>query len=329
MPLLTNDSTNGEKKIIIYSNMREKIINLTKQLELFLNTDNKLYLADVISIHGQLSHEEKASYLKMFMGDAIPFEFADIRILLATSGVANAGIDCSEVYSAIRIEFPPSIMDICQEKGRVGRVPSPSPDIYSYKICFDIDSFVLLLKRTLNPDEKMSMEYRRSMIHDHMLVAKLFCTVDSCFNEMFETSLANPSVRINEDDVGERNRCGICPGCRGEIADMYNPIVLEGAQQILFSAVTKKPQYTVKEFVAFVWDVPRFSAVLFRRNRQRQNVRKREIRLFMFQLIAWEMLIPIFDKESNQVSFKAAVSSEESAMYMFQIEKNWDKIPKL
>ena len=105
------------------------------------------------------------------------------------SGVANAGIDCSEIYTAMRIEIPPSIMDICQEKGRVGRVPSPSPEVYSYMICFDIDSFILLLKRTLNPEQKMSTEYRRSMIDDHIAVAELFCSVNCCFNEVFETAL--------------------------------------------------------------------------------------------------------------------------------------------
>ena len=329
MPLLIAGSTDAKKKIIIYSNMREKIINMTKQLELFLNIDDKLYLADAISIHGQLSHEEKVVYLKMFMGDALPFESADsIRILLATSGVVNAGIDCSEVYTAIRIEFPPSIMDFCQEKGRVGRVPSPSSDEYSYMICFDIDSFILLLKRTLNPEQTMSTEYRRSMINDHITVAKLLCSVNCCFNEVFETAPANPSVRIDPDQVRESNRCQICPGCRGEITDMYNMIVIEGSQEILFSAITTKPQYAVKEFVDYIWDVPHFSAFLFCPNRQRQNVRKRELQLFMFQLIAWEMLIPIFDKETKQISFKATVSSNESAMYTFQIEKSWDKIPK-
>ena len=77
------------------------------------------------------------------MGDENQIHDADIRILLATSGVANAGINCNEIFSAVRIEFPPSIMDICQEKGRVGRVPSASPDVYSYVICYDIESFIL------------------------------------------------------------------------------------------------------------------------------------------------------------------------------------------
>ena len=102
---------------------------------------------------------------------------------------------------------------------------------------------------------------------------------------------------------------------------MCNPIVIAGAQAILFSAVTKKPQYTVKEFVDYIWDVPNFSL-------ERQNVRKRKLQLFMFQLIAWEMLIPIFDKETKQITFKASVTSNESAMYTFQIKNSWDKIPK-
>ena len=331
MPLLIAGCTDASKKIIIYySNMREKIINMTKQLELFLNIDDKLYLTDAISIHGQLPHEEKVVYLKMFMGDKLPFKSADICIILVMSGVANAGINSSEIYTAIRIEFPPSIMDICQEKGCVGCVPSPSPEVYSYMICFDIDSFVLLLKRILNPEQTMSTEYRRSMINDHIAVAKLFCSVHCCFNKVFETTLAKPSVRIDPDTVGERHRCKICPGCRGEIADMYNPIFIKGSQEILFSAVTKKPQYMVKEFVDYIWDVPaHFSSVLFRRNRQRQNVRKCKLQLFMFQLIAWDMLIPMFDKDTKQITFRASVLSNESVMYTFQIKKSWDKVHSL
>ena len=89
--------------------MREKTLNMAKRFEQFLNTDDRLYLTDAISIHdGQLAHEEKALFLKLFMvGDAHPIQEADIRILLATSGVANAGIDCSEINSAgVRNEFP-------------------------------------------------------------------------------------------------------------------------------------------------------------------------------------------------------------------------------
>jgi hypothetical protein len=167
------------------------------------------------------------------------------------------------------------------------------------------------------------------MVKDHLEVAKLFCSVNSCFNEKFETALANPGIRIGPDELGDGNRCGICPACRRELASLFQPIALDGAQAILFSAVNTKPQFTVKEFVDYIWLIPHFSNVLFRRNRQKQNVRKKEIHLFMFQLIAWEMLVPIFDKEKKAILFKAAISPNESAMYSFQIEANWENIPQL
>ena len=162
------------------------------------------------------------------------------------------------------------------------------------------------------------------MIDDHMAVAKLFCSLNSCFNELFETSLVNPSVRIDPDEVGERNRCNICPGCRGEIATMFNPVDLkEGTQANLFSAFANKPQYNVKEFVDYIWDMPSFSLHLFRCNRQRKNVRKRELKLFMFQLIAWGILVPIYHEESNTIVFKASSISEgEASMYNFQVDKS-------
>lgn len=83
---------------------------MANRFEQFLNTDDNLYLTDAISINGQLYHEEKALFLKLFMGDKNPMQEVDIQILLAMSGVVNAGIDCSsEIYSAVRLELSPSI----------------------------------------------------------------------------------------------------------------------------------------------------------------------------------------------------------------------------
>ena len=124
--LLKQGSADKPKKAIIYSNMRDKIIDIGKKLGGFLNSDDHFYNIDYMVIHGQLSQEEKAGYLKRFM-ETSPTR--DMRVLLATSGVTNAGIDSNEIHTAIRVVFPPSIQDICQEKGRVGRVPDASPAI--------------------------------------------------------------------------------------------------------------------------------------------------------------------------------------------------------
>ena len=132
--LLKGATRDEPKKAIIYSNMRNKIITLRSKLGGFLNADVDLYKIDYIVIHGQLSQEEKAGYLKHFMADRND-RIHDIRVLLATSGVANVGINSKEIHTAICVKFPPSIQDTCQEKGRVGQVPNTSPQTYSYQMC--------------------------------------------------------------------------------------------------------------------------------------------------------------------------------------------------
>ena len=88
--------------------MHNKIIMLGSKLGEFLNADSDLYKIDYIVIHGQLSQEEKAGYLKFFMADSND-RIHDICVLLATSGVANVGINSKEIHTAICVEFPPSI----------------------------------------------------------------------------------------------------------------------------------------------------------------------------------------------------------------------------
>ena len=65
--LLKQGSADKPKKAIIYSNMQDKIIDIGKKLGGFLNTDDHFYKIDYMVIHGQLSQEEKAGYLKRFM----------------------------------------------------------------------------------------------------------------------------------------------------------------------------------------------------------------------------------------------------------------------
>jgi hypothetical protein len=69
------------------------------------------------------------------------------RFLFATSGVANAGLDCAAVRSVLRDGFPPSLQDLIQEMGRCGRWDGalPSTDTYTIVVCFE--SLVSLLFR--------------------------------------------------------------------------------------------------------------------------------------------------------------------------------------
>ena len=99
--LLKRVTPSAPKKAIIYSNMRQKVE--------YLNADNELYKIDYVLIHGQLSHQEKAVYLKRFMSNSTNRR-GDIHVSLETSGVANVGINNKEIHTAIRVEFSaPSI----------------------------------------------------------------------------------------------------------------------------------------------------------------------------------------------------------------------------
>ena len=50
-------------------------------------------------------------------------------MLCATSGVRNTGIDSNEIRAVYRVDFPPSVTDVSQERRRAGRRDDASPRI--------------------------------------------------------------------------------------------------------------------------------------------------------------------------------------------------------
>ena len=93
-------------KMIIYSNMRDKIVQLGKKVEEYLDTDSETFLIDVIILHGHLTRTQKASYLDLFVSNTITHDH-DVWILCCdTSGVANVGIDSKDVYCACNVHIP-------------------------------------------------------------------------------------------------------------------------------------------------------------------------------------------------------------------------------
>jgi len=58
-------------KILIYSNMRDKTIEVGKKVEEYLETDDETFLIDVMTLHGRQTRTQKASYLDLFVSDKI------------------------------------------------------------------------------------------------------------------------------------------------------------------------------------------------------------------------------------------------------------------
>ena len=121
-------------KFIVYSNVRTRIKDVQTGMCDFFDKDDDLFLNDIMCIHGQLSKEEKASYTQLFLNPEHE-EDQKIKVLCATSGVGNVGIDSPDIRAVFRLEFPPSLMDLSQEKGRAGRRVVPDPANFSKRKC--------------------------------------------------------------------------------------------------------------------------------------------------------------------------------------------------
>ena len=199
-------------KVIVYSNRRVRIWNFAEKLEKLLDGDDNCKKVDVLTLVGTITKEEKAAYIRMFVnGSSNPNSTLDMRVLCATSSVGNAGIDSPDVRAVYRIDFPPSVLDFVQEKGRAGRRPGALAQDYSYHVCISLESFIFLFKRILNPDEDINDEsYRSRQVHDLVQVAKLLTSkAGTCYSCAFEKIMGNPSstdVPLNQ--CGNNHRVG-------------------------------------------------------------------------------------------------------------------------
>ena len=104
-------------KVIVYSNTRERILNFAESIKKKMNADKVLKEIDVISLVGTLTKDKKVELLRLFVNRSKKHPEMQLRLLRATSGVGNAGIDCPDVRAVYRTDFPPSILDLAQEKG--------------------------------------------------------------------------------------------------------------------------------------------------------------------------------------------------------------------
>jgi len=140
---------------------------------------------------GTLLREQKFYHIRVFTRsnadhyDELEFATEDKRpfnpqILVATSGAANAGIDDPEVYGVTRMDFPPSLLDVQQEKGRAGRRPFANSDSDWYLLCLSLESLVVLIQRLHNTPGSKEASYFKAQdesIRDGilLLVLPLYC----------------------------------------------------------------------------------------------------------------------------------------------------------
>ena len=119
---ITTNNGLGDK-VIIYANTAKSIVNFAAKLGGILDKDVVLTDINIATVIGRMKREAKAETLRIFFNKSLR-GCLNLRILCCTSGVWNAGIDSPGIITMYRIGFPPSILDLCQERGRADRRPA-------------------------------------------------------------------------------------------------------------------------------------------------------------------------------------------------------------
>ena len=205
--------TNRISKVIVFASSRAKIDHFQDSLEGKLDSDgneqNSLHKVDVVKVTGLLTVEEKAHNLSTFMAPGS----ADYnpRILLATSGATNAGIDSNQIYAVFRLDMPSTRVDIVQERDRAGRFSNANPNNCFYDISFSMASFEYKLRQIWDRKEEIiDNTYREEMETELIETLKLLTISAKCITLELEQMLGNPAEVSTNETTDPCNYCSVC-----------------------------------------------------------------------------------------------------------------------
>ncbi len=317
-------------KVIIYSNQRTKITTCSEKIESFFDRDDDLWEHDVLTLVGTLTKDEKGFLVNTFLDD----NSTKASVLCATSGVGNAGLDSQNIKAVYRIDFPPSILDIAQERGRAGRRHNASPDVYSYNVCFSLESFLYVFKRINDPDsDVIDDEYRKEQESDLFEVAKLLASQSKCYYICFEEFLGNPKTcnsmtsPCRDCRICEPNDtpCGYCPTCTGTA--IFPILNKEGVKLVLFhifvdSDTSIKGERKWKTVLEAMKNVPDVNKLMF--DSKAKTVVRGKLMKALFVLIAFGIIK--MKLEDGEIIFGAAKCTESPTELAFNKDEYWTPI---
>jgi superfamily II DNA helicase RecQ len=160
------------------------------------------------------------------------------QLLMATSGAANAGIDCDQIHGVGRGEFPPSLRDLTQEMGRAGRWPNSIHDGVWYLACLSIESLSSLIRRTFRSKQYTRKSYYLAQLQDINDVLDTLVLPTKCLHSQIAEVLQNP---YKQTQVVLDSSCGNnCSFCRDEYKKLFPPIDRLGLSKLLMDIFLNK-----------------------------------------------------------------------------------------
>jgi superfamily II DNA helicase RecQ len=292
------------KKVILYTNTRVTANKLKVSIDELMDAND--IEGDAIVIHGDLLSHTKFYRAKQFTG-ALDDGILKPRVLIATSGCANAGIDCPDVYWVLRQDMPPSILDLFQEMGRAGRRYIKVFGEDHYIVIFSLNSFDYLYIRPMSekddiiPPLVMTRKEKIELAQDSLMqVLDLLVLDKGCKHKQMENILGKhlPNYFSRLGDC----RCA-CPTClpRSTYEHVFPPIKKSGICSLLlqeFSQVGRMlltpPQQssrnTGKSFIEWMKKRQNIGKSIYGWDSDRKPT-ENEIECTVLQLIATKMLL--------------------------------------
>ena len=331
-PMLLTDhhSVLGEvlpNKWIFYGNTVKQIKDYASKLETFLDSNDMLYCIDVLLIDGQMSREEKSSYLKAFL----PCNGTDtnFKILCATSGVANASIDCKDICYVFCVDLPSSIYNLAQEMGRAGRRPHSASNNYAYNLYFSLEQFVYLYQRISNTEEKCIDEsYRQKQIHDLYQVMQLLANPVDCHKQLIKQALSNPNADTTAYEPCMK--CSVCLKCK----QIWLLVCKAGVQLVLFDVFVTHNEIdqhncTCNAVAKAIRNYPQANKHLFA-SASKKKPEPMEISKLLFILIAWKIIevkyVGKTDEKRDYVSLRLAKVNNLNTKLCLINDSYWSNI---
>jgi hypothetical protein len=124
--------------------------------------------ANIFSVTGIQRKEHTCHHTNLFAATDLPnlslletcnnvMQPFNQQILMATPGASNAGLPIPDVYGAECAKFPPTLVDVLQEKKHAGRCPTASPTTDWYLACLSLETYANLLRHVADPSTIKTM----------------------------------------------------------------------------------------------------------------------------------------------------------------------------
>jgi hypothetical protein len=219
------------------------------------------------------------------------------QILTATSGAANAGLNSEDVFGVRRAEFPPTLVDVLQEKGRAGRRPNALAATDWYLVCLSLETYVYLLHHAADSaTPEYGSHYKSELVAELQQTLEVLVLPKRCLQLTLENISANPFTPADSTIADNGVPCGnSCSFCLGDYARIFPKVRRLGVQEVLLGVfVGQHPiegRPTVDDaLVTAIRLFPEVQSIVFGRDRSRKLPEPAMVKKLILMLLAAKIL---------------------------------------